>query len=208
MRVGFAGRELDMSKSRKALTKIFVDLPHHWATGGESMWALPLGADLFELRNTPFYAYDLNFLDVVKAVPASPEEKPSVLAIARRGGHQTLRVFFKEGIEEPERVQVLDDLRRFGVSYEGCSPRYFSLDVAPKGDVAGLRAHLEELEDTLAYETCEARSPGSFDDLPPKRAASKKKAAKKATKQAPAGKKPIEKKKPAKKAARKAGSRR
>jgi hypothetical protein len=196
-----------MSKSRKALTKIFVDLPHHWATGGESMWALPLGADLFEVRNTPFYAYDLNFLDVVRAVPTLPDEKPSILAIARRGGHQTLRVFFKEGVEEPERVQVLDDLRRFGVSYESCSPRYFSLDVAPKGDVAGLRAHLDELEDTLAYETCEARSPGSFDDLPPQSTASKKQVTKKPTKKPPAGKKPI-KKKAAKKAARKAGARR
>ena len=101
-----------MPKSRKALTKIFVDLPHHWATGGESMWALPLGADLFELRNTPFYAYDLNFLDVVKAVPASHDEKPGILAIARRGGHRLfhrwlgvpadgVRVAFLLGIHQP-----------------------------------------------------------------------------------------------------------
>jgi hypothetical protein len=150
------------------LTKIYVDLPRHWATGGESMWALSLGGDLYEVRNTPFYAYNLNFLDVVRALPPSPDVKPHVLAIVRRSGHETLRVFFDETIQESRRVAILDDLARFGVSYEGCSPRYFALDVTPGSSVADLRAHLDQLEhqNLLSYETSEARIPGSFDDRP------------------------------------------
>ena len=31
------------------LTKIVLDLPNHWAAGGESMWAKPLGENLYEL---------------------------------------------------------------------------------------------------------------------------------------------------------------
>jgi hypothetical protein len=152
----------------KPLTKIYVDLPRHWATGGESMWALSLGDDLYEIRNTPFYAYDLNFLDVVRAVSPSPDVKPHVLAAVRRSGHETLRVFFNEPIEESRRIAILDDLSRFGVSYEGSSPRYFALDVKPGSSVAELRAHLDGLEndDVLSYETTEARAPGSFDDRP------------------------------------------
>ena len=157
-----------MDQMEEPLTKVYVDLPRHWATGGESMWALPLGGDLYEIRNTPFYAYDLNFLDVVRALAPSPEVKPHVLAVVRRSGHETLRVFFNEPIEESRRTAILDDLARFGVSYEGCSPRYFALDVTPGSTVAELRAHLDQLEreDVLSYETSEARAPGSFDDRP------------------------------------------
>lgn len=30
------------------LTKLHIDLPNHWATGGESLWARSLGDDLYE----------------------------------------------------------------------------------------------------------------------------------------------------------------
>ena len=42
--------------SDAGLVKIHVDLPNHWATGGESMWATPLGFDLYRIENVPFYA--------------------------------------------------------------------------------------------------------------------------------------------------------
>lgn len=99
---------------------------------------------------------------------SSPDLKPQVFAVVRRSGHQTLRVFFDEATDEYERIRTLDDLARFGVTYEGCSPRYFALDVPPERSVAELRAHLERLgqEHILEYETTEARVPGSFDDGP------------------------------------------
>src|SRR5689334_3280740 len=73
------------------LTKVHVDLPNHWAVGGESMWARPLGGSAYEIHNVPFYAYDLSFLDVVEAIPANPTQKPSILRVIRRSGHRTLR---------------------------------------------------------------------------------------------------------------------
>lgn len=35
-----------MSTDDDELTKVYVDLPNHWAVGGESLWARPLGDDL------------------------------------------------------------------------------------------------------------------------------------------------------------------
>jgi hypothetical protein len=32
------------------LTKVHVDLPNHWGTGGESLWARHLGGDLYHLE--------------------------------------------------------------------------------------------------------------------------------------------------------------
>jgi len=94
------------------LTKIVVDLPNHWATGGESMWARPLGEDLFEVRNIPFYAYGLNFLDIVRAVEPSPDKKPVVLELVKSSRHKTLRVSFNDTIPESERPELLRRLNR------------------------------------------------------------------------------------------------
>jgi hypothetical protein len=89
------------------LTKAHVDLPNHWVVGGESMWARALGEDAYELQNVPFHAYDLNYLDVVEAVVASPDRKPSVIRVIRRSGHRTLRLFFKDSTPDPNQPSSL-----------------------------------------------------------------------------------------------------
>lgn len=72
------------------LVKVHVDLSAGGETGGEAMWAKPLGGDLYELRNSPFYAYEYNFLDIVRAVPPGPDQKPSIEAVIERSGHRTI----------------------------------------------------------------------------------------------------------------------
>ena len=55
----------------------------------ETMWAQPVGNDLFQLRNVPFYAYGLSYDDVVevsKTVTASLCETSSdTMGIPRTG---------------------------------------------------------------------------------------------------------------------------
>lgn len=152
----------------EALTKVHIDLPNHWAAGGESIWAHPLGEDLYELRNVPFYAYDLNYLDVVRATSDGPALKPEVREVVRRSGHRTLRVVFEKEVPEERRLELLDGLARLRVSYEGATRIYFALDLEPGADEAAVREQLDasEQEGLLAYETCEPRRPGSFDDAP------------------------------------------
>ena len=89
------------------LTKVHIDLPHHWATDGGSLWAKPLGTDLFEIDNVPFYAYGINLGDVVRATPDRPELKPEVREIVKRSGHETLRIFFQENLPRDRQDEVL-----------------------------------------------------------------------------------------------------
>lgn len=132
------------------------------------MWARPLGDDAYELQNVPFHAYDLNYLDVVEAVAASPDRKPSVIRVVRRSGHRTLRLVFKESTPDPDRVPLLESLKTLGASLEGADRKYFALDIEPAGDYAAVRTRLDEWtsQGILDYETCEARVEGSFDDKP------------------------------------------
>lgn len=152
----------------EALTKILVDLPNHWAIGIESMWARPLGADLYELRNVPVHAYGLNFLDVVEALPSPQVGKPVVCRVVERGGHRTLRVMFNDACAMEKRVPMLASLRAWGASVEGATKTLFAIDVEPAGDYDAICARLWdwEREGLLEFETCEERAPGSFDDAP------------------------------------------
>jgi hypothetical protein len=150
------------------LTKVHIELPNHWATGGESMWAADLGDDLYELRNTPFHAYNLNFGDIVRATADAPELKPEIRAVVRRSGHRTLRFFFQKAVPQQERVTLLESLKPLSVSFEGADDTYFALDLEPEASIIRVREVLDRWarEGWVEYETCEARVPDSFDDRP------------------------------------------
>jgi hypothetical protein len=69
-----------MSESRERvaedgtpLVKVRAEYIYAGESSGERYWAKPLGDDLYELRNVPWYAYRLNLADVVRAVSEEPE---------------------------------------------------------------------------------------------------------------------------------------
>lgn len=150
------------------LTKIVFDLPHHWAVGGESVWARELGDDLYEVRNVPFYAYGVNFLDVVRAVAADAASKPVAAELVRPSGHSTIRIIFEETTDREAQDEILNQLIALGAEVERASNTYCALGLPPETSVEAVRNALDALELThgLGYETCEARVEGSFDDAP------------------------------------------
>ena len=102
--------------SEDNMVKVYVDLPNHWAVGGESLWATPLGKDLYRLENVPFYAYGLHFHDVVLATANDEDLKPEIQQVAEASGHQTFRILFREGLDRQEQESILDSLEPLGVT--------------------------------------------------------------------------------------------
>lgn len=132
------------------------------------MWALPLGGDLYEIRNTPFYAYGINWGDIVRADNNDPTLKPEVREVVAPSGNKTLRVFLNKELGQAEQDAVLSSLQYLDISWERANAHYVAIDVHPESDYQAVCDKLMELEQegTLAYETCGARGAGSFDDLP------------------------------------------
>src|SRR5215207_3105299 len=114
------------------LTKVHIDLPNHWATGGESMWARDLGGARYRIENVPFYAYNINFYDIVEARALGPALKPSVMRVLQRSGHQTLRVIFDDAVTREDQRGRLNSLADLHVSYERCNEHYVALDLEPE----------------------------------------------------------------------------
>jgi hypothetical protein len=156
-----------MTVDTSELTKVHLDLPNHWLHSGEALWAKPLGGDHYEIRNVPFCAYGLNWGDVVFAVAKAPELKPSVLSLVSQSGHRTLRVIFPKPYDVEAQSSKLSWIQASGAWLERFSTSMVCIDVEPNGDYDGICERLARLEaeGALEYETCEARMPGSFDDV-------------------------------------------
>ncbi|MDT8316367.1 MAG: DUF4265 domain-containing protein [bacterium] len=148
--------------------ELHIELPNHWAIAGESIWALNLGGDVFELKNVPCYAYDLNMGDRVLALIQPPDLILRVQKVVAKSGHRTLRALLHENVDLGEWKKLTARLSDYGVTRIQVSERFFVFDIQPEGDYDSLYLRLEDLEELgiLQYETCEARSEGSFDDLP------------------------------------------
>ena len=149
------------------LTKVHIDLPNHRAIGGESLWAKALGGDLYQIDNVPFFAYGLNYQDIVRATADSPELKPEVREVVKPSGHCTFRVIFDGATERDYQASLLACLESYGASYERADGINVAIDLEPDGDYGALFDKLEEYENSgyLSFETCEARVEGGFDDV-------------------------------------------
>ena len=150
------------------LVKLHVDLPNHWSVGGESMWAKPVGENLYQLKNIPFFSYGLNYNDIVRAIAESDDLKPEILEVVEASGHQTLRVIFTDNKSKPEHIAVIESIRNEHIGYEGWDNDQFTFNVTPSGNYDDFFDKLEELEliGVLSFESCEQLIEGSFDTEP------------------------------------------
>jgi len=151
------------------LAKIAVEFRYHWKdVASEVLWALPLGDDRYELRNVPFYAYGMNWGDVVRAVQQPGDEHPVVERVEQASGHRTMRVFMDEGVAETRSVAMLETLEQFNATYERHSGGFIAIDIHPDGDVDGVFDQLDtwEAEGLLGFETCEQQVPDDFGSDP------------------------------------------
>ncbi len=102
----------------------------------ETLWAKPLGDDLYELANSPFYAYGVSWKDTVFAPFDPAEELPCVERVDAKSGHRTVRVIFEERARKKGRAdRVLQALVKLGCTYEGADPSFFSVDLPPGVDL-------------------------------------------------------------------------
>jgi hypothetical protein len=139
---------------QETLVRIKIDLPGGEPYHAETLWALPVGGELYELRNSPFYAFDLNWGDTVRC-HAVEDELPTAREVVRRSGHKTLRILFDETLSEDRRQSLLGGLDEMSANHEHAVGRLYAIDVRPEADYQAVCDFLFSLEqeDVLTYET-------------------------------------------------------
>lgn len=117
----------------------------------ESLWATPVGPDLYRLENSPFYAYGVSWNDIVEARDIHGDGRLEFVRVHAKSGHATFRLasVFEDGSPRKDvpdaAVQPLLDL---GCSYEGTHPGYLSFDVPPDADWNAVIEYLCTLDES------------------------------------------------------------
>src|SRR5438876_5092231 len=95
----------------------------------ETLWATPVGGNLYRLENSPFFAYGVSWMDTIEA---KKEESGGLKFVrpVRKSGNRTLRAVLEDHkLSDPSGEAILSGLRELGCSYEGMQPRLLSINV-------------------------------------------------------------------------------
>src|SRR5258706_7433736 len=131
------------------LVKVILDVSDDtFGISGERAWAKPVGKDLYEIRNTPWHTCEVNWGDIVRAVPANEKEWPRFIEVVERSGHRTLHLFFYKEAKDSYRSEVLYRLKEWKANYANVNSDLYAIDIQPGGDLEGLCAYLDTLEST------------------------------------------------------------
>jgi len=128
------------------LVKVHFELPEpDMGIGGESLWAAPVGTNLYELRNSPWHVRSVNWLDVVEAIPQNENERPEFVRVYERSGHRTIHVYILDA-GKCRKQEILDNCNRLGSTHENMDFAMYALDFAPGIKVAPTIEYLESLK--------------------------------------------------------------
>jgi hypothetical protein len=135
-----------MPDETEELVKVHFDLPEtEMGVSGESLWAAEVGLNLYELRNSPWHARQVNWLDIVEAVPAKNGEWPEYVRVYKRGGHRTIHLYVLDlGLKELK--HILEQCSLLGCTYEGADSKMYALDFPPGVEVEPAIEYFESLE--------------------------------------------------------------
>ena len=113
-------------------------------TDVETLWATPLGNDLYRLENSPWFAYGVSFLDTVRARSAA-NNLPVFEAVVKKSGNRTVRVILDPPAEAGNSsAEMLDELVALGASYEGLNPKYMAVNIEAHVDFVRICRFLTE----------------------------------------------------------------
>jgi hypothetical protein len=122
----------------------------------EHLWAIPRGADQFELDNIPFFAQGVAAGDLV-AAQRDNEQQLIFERVIQSGGHSTVRVIM---FDPDQKAAIRGELEQLGCETEGSHlPKLFAVDVPPEAaytDVMNLLKN-KASKDVLDYEEAAVR---------------------------------------------------
>lgn len=118
----------------------------------ETVWVKDLGESRYQLLNTPFFAKQLNYQDIVEA--ATTEQGLVLDKRISASGHSTYRIVPKLDLNTEEFLGAWAPLAELGCSYEefALDFRLLAVDVPPDANIYSVYALLELGEQSNIWE--------------------------------------------------------
>jgi hypothetical protein len=150
-----------MSKPNEQ-TEHFVKIKFVDGDDIETLWAVALGNNLFRLDNSPFYAYDVSWQDIIEATEEA-EDFYEFVHVVEKSGNRTLRIIFQNFSGNDEQgKQILSDITNLGCSYEGANSKLISITIPSTVNFESVVNYLSKQNDL----NCEYADP-SYEKLFP-----------------------------------------
>ena len=129
------GKMVEFSPAERTdLEKVVFELEEDWhGYGTESMWAERIDENEFRLRNSPFYAKGVSFLDEVETINVMGQNV--FKEVLQAGGHSTYRIIIFQEQYEINFERFWEPLETIGCNYERATEILFAIDVPPTTDV-------------------------------------------------------------------------
>ncbi len=113
----------------------------------ETLWAVELGNNLFRLDNSPFFAYDVSWQDIVEATEEA-ENFYEFVRVVEKSGNRTVRIIFENFSGKDEQgKQILSNITNLGCSYEGANPKFISITIPSTANFESVIGYLSEQSD-------------------------------------------------------------
>lgn len=123
------------SSARPNLVKVlFYSNDNGGDSNTETLWAEPVGEDLYKLLNSPFFFYGASFEDIVRALPAG-DGMLEFEEVVGRSGSSTYRVLVRKDCAQEQFDDYRGRLVALGCSIERAQGRLYAIDVPPGVDV-------------------------------------------------------------------------
>lgn len=94
----------------------------------ETLWAFPVGNNIYCLDNSPFFAYGVSWKDIVQA---EPDENgfPFFSGIIEKSGHRTVRVLLEKDSHQVD--DLIAKILELGCTCETAFSRILAVDIPP-----------------------------------------------------------------------------
>lgn len=141
-----------LNVTKEHLVKIFFDLESAWhGHATESLWAEKVGNNRYRLKNSPFYAQDVSFEDIVVAEP-NRDGQLVFRDISIRGGHSTYRIMLQVSIKDPMFQARWLPLEKLGCSFEGVEGKLLAIDVPATAEIQEVYSLLQAGQDASVWD--------------------------------------------------------
>lgn len=115
----------------EGMVKIKIMLPgSDWYTfKAETVWAEPLGDNLYKMGNSPFFADNISYHDVIFAIAPGEGEPLIFKSVRKRSGNSTYRIMLAGDTTYEAFCGYMEPLVGMGCSYEDIKKFHFSCRV-------------------------------------------------------------------------------
>ena len=111
----------------------------------ETLWATKLSDNTYKLDNSPFYAYNVSWEDIIEAASEGVDSFPVFKRVIKKSGNKTVRIIFDSPLAERNPLDKrMEKLTKLGCTFEGANPKYIALNIPPNVELNKVKKILIE----------------------------------------------------------------